>query len=370
MRQEDSSQGKGGRLLFRYIRHHRKSLLLLGMSVMIFFLVFLAYRLEWEAVWYAGALCMVLGLVAALLDLYYYSRRHHQMCQMANPIKINENFDGRQAAGEELVTSYMLPDSRLLPQPQNLIEEDYQSLIEALLQERSLLLQEYSRRKQERTDYETMWAHQIKTPIAAMRLLLQEQDIPEFRELSSELFQIEQYVEMILNYMRLDSPSNDFVFRKCDLDDMIKQAIRKYAAQFVRRKVALSREDTHAEVVTDEKWLVFVLEQLISNALKYTSAGEILIYQADAPVENSIQAQKVLLVIRDSGIGIAAEDLPRIFEKGYTGLNGRTGEKSTGIGLYLCKRILDKLGTRIWVESKPGNGTKVYLELERYLSTL
>ena len=268
------------------------------------------------------------------------------------------------------MTSYMLPDSRLLPQPQNLIEEDYQSLIEALLQERSLLLQEYSRRKQERTDYETMWAHQIKTPIAAMRLLLQEQDIPEFRELSSELFQIEQYVEMILNYMRLDSPSNDFVFRKCDLDDMIKQAIRKYAAQFVRRKVALSREDTHAEVVTDEKWLVFVLEQLISNALKYTSAGEILIYQADAPVENSIQAQKVLLVIRDSGIGIAAEDLPRIFEKGYTGLNGRTGEKSTGIGLYLCKRILDKLGTRIWVESKPGNGTKVYLELERYLSTL
>ena len=122
--------------------------------------------------------------------------------------------------------------------------------------------------------------------------------------------------------------------------------------------------------MTDEKWLVFVLEQLISNALKYTSAGEILIYQADAPVENSIQAQKVLLVIRDSGIGIAAEDLPRIFEKGYTGLNGRTGEKSTGIGLYLCKRILDKLGTRIWVESKPGNGTKVYLELERYLSTL
>ena len=157
-------------------------------------------------------------------------------------------------------------------------------------------------------------------------------------------------LEMILNYMRLDSPSTDFVFRKCDLDDMIKQAIRKYAAQFVRRKVALSREDTHAEVVTDEKWLVFVLEQVLSNAIKYTAAGDIFIY-----LENGC------LTVKDTGIGILPEDLPRIFDKGYTGYNGRSDKKASGIGLYLVQKILHKLGHKILVESEPGAGTTVKL---------
>ena len=155
-------------------------------------------------------------------------------------------------------------------------------------------------------EYYTLWVHQIKTPIAAMSLLLQEEDTPENGELSMELFRIEQYVEMVLQYLRLDSPDHDLAFRSVDVDDCVRQAVRKYARSFIRKKIALDFQETGIETVSDEKWLVFVLEQLLSNALKYTPSGSI-----------SLSVEEPLtLVIEDTGIGIAAEDLPRICEKG------------------------------------------------------
>ena len=201
-----------------------------------------------------------------------------------------------------------------------------------------------------------MWTHQIKTPIAAMRLLLQEEDTPFSREMQSELFQTEQYVQMALQYLRMEKMTSDLVFARYDLDALIRQAVRKYAPLFIRRKIILSYEPVHCEVLTDEKWLVFVLEQILSNALKYTKSGSIHIYLLpDAPKT---------LVIEDTGIGIAPEDLPRIFEKGYTGCNGRADKRSTGIGLYLCRQIMEKLSHTIRIESEMGVGTKVYLGLD------
>lgn len=197
---------------------------------------------------------------------------------------------------------------------------------------------------------------QIKTPIAAMRLLLQEEDTPLSREMQSELFQTEQYVQMALQYLRMEKMTSDLVFARYDLDALIRQAVRKYAPLFIRRKIILSYEPVHCEVLTDEKWLVFVLEQILSNALKYTKSGSIHIYLSpDAPKT---------LVIEDTGIGIAPEDLPRIFEKGYTGCNGRADKRSTGIGLYLCRQIMEKLSHTIRIESEMGVGTKVYLGLD------
>ena len=144
-------------------------------------------------------------------------------------------------------------------------------------------------------DYYTLWAHQIKTPIAAMRLTLQSGEMSQSRELSEDLHRIEQYVEI--------------------------------SSQFIRRKIKLVYEPVGVTVLTDEKWLLFVLEQVLSNALKYTKAGEI---------EITLEAPKTVC-IRDTGIGIAPEDINRIFEKGYTGYNGRTDKKASGIGLYLCR---------------------------------
>ena len=205
---------------------------------------------------------------------------------------------------------------------------------------------------QEMTDYYTLWAHQIKTPIAAMRLLFQETPQPE---LEVELLKIEQYVEMVLGYLRLGSGSTDYVFREESLDLMLRQAVRKYARLFILKKISLDFQETNRSVVTDEKWLSFVIEQLLSNALKYTpEGGQIRIYNDGETV-----------VIADNGIGIQEEDLPRVFEKGFTGFNGRENRKSTGIGLYLCREVMDRLNHDSSISSRPGQGTLVRLDLSR-----
>ena len=203
------------------------------------------------------------------------------------------------------------------------------------------------------TEYYTMWVHQIKTPIAALKLLLQSEDTPKNREYEEELFRIEQYVEMVLHYSRLESDTTDFIIRKCDLDKIIKEAVRKYARFFIRKKISLDYEPLNLSVLTDEKWLEFVIEQVISNAIKYTPEGKVSIY-----IE-----EKGTLVIEDTGIGIRTEDLPRVCEKGYTGYNGHTDKRSTGIGLYLCKCILKNLSHTISVESQQGEGTRVKIGL-------
>ena len=188
---------------------------------------------------------------------------------------------------------------------------------------------------------------------ARLRLLRRlEQEIT----LSTEQLQsVEQYVEMVLGYLRLESPSSDYVIRNYALDDIVRQAVRKFASQFIRRKLRLEYTPLNVSVITDEKWLLFVIEQVLSNALKYTRSGSVSI---------TLEAPKTLC-IRDTGIGIAPEDLPRVFEKGYTGSNGRTDKRATGIGLYLCRRILAKLGHSITIVSTPGVGTTVRIGLEQ-----
>ena len=203
-------------------------------------------------------------------------------------------------------------------------------------------------------EYYTLWAHQIKTPIAAMRLLLQSEDTEQNRELLAELFRVEQYVEMVLSYLRLGSTSNDFVIQKYPLESIVRQAVRKYAPLFIRKKIRLELGTLSSEVLTDEKWLCFVVEQLLSNSLKYTPKGTISIREEPGKV----------LVIEDTGIGIAQEDLPRIFEKGFTGKNGRSDKRATGLGLYLCRRVLEKLSHRMEIRSQPGKGTQVRLYLD------
>ena len=186
-----------------------------------------------------------------------------------------------------------------------------------------------------------------------MRLNLQSEDTAFARRISEDLFRIEQYVEMVLCYLRLDSGSTDYIIREYDLDSIIKQAIKRFAPQFIRRRIQLFYEPVHASVLTDEKWLLFVMEQVLSNALKYTESGSITIV-LEAPLT---------LCIRDTGIGIAPDDLPRIFEKGYTGYNGRSDKKASGIGLYLCRRICKNLGHTITALSSLDAGTEIRLGL-------
>lgn len=315
-----------------YIKQYIKVLLLFIVFAFVFCIVFSLYNLETEAIYYSIILCAFIGLIYICINFINYYKKHIQLYKLQNEISISlEN----------------------LPSPKTLMEEDYTNLILTLNKEYKNYISKSDIAKSDMIDYYTMWVHQIKTPISAMKLLIQTSESEISSDLSSELFKIEQYVEMVLSYIRLGSNENDFVIKEYDLDNIVRQAIRKYAPLFIRKKINLDFKPTNFKVLTDEKWLVFVIEQLLSNAIKYTNKGKISIY--------SLENKK--LVIEDTGIGISKEDIPRIFDKGFTGYNGRTDKKATGLGLYLCKNILDKLSHKISIESEVGVKTKVILDL-------
>ena len=315
-----------------YIKQNIKVIFLFIVFALVFGIVFTLYDLEIEAIYYSVMLCSFIGLIYICINFINYYKKHVQLYKLQNEISISlEN----------------------LPSPKTLMEEDYTNLILNLNKEYKTYISKSDIAKSDMIDYYTMWVHQIKTPISAMKLLIQTSESEISSDLSSELFKIEQYVEMVLSYIRLGSNENDFVIKEYDLDNIVRQAIRKYAPLFIRKKINLDFQPTTYKVLTDEKWLVFVIEQLLSNAIKYTNKGKISIY----PLEDK------KLVIEDTGIGISKEDIPRIFDKGFTGYNGRTDKKATGLGLYLCKNILDKLSHKISIESEVGVKTKVILDL-------
>lgn len=319
------------KLLCSYLRRQVKLILMLLLFVILFAVVFSLYNLPVEAVVYASALCLVVGLLLFAVGYGRYVQRHRLLQRLLQNV-------------EE--TAFQLPP------PMSKLEEDYQALLDAVCSDRTQITAEHENAYQDMTNYYTMWAHQIKTPIAAMYLLLQE-EVPDRDTLSAELLKIEEYVEMVLSYLRLGSDSTDYLFRHCDLDEIVRATVRKYAKLFILKQITLTFDVTHLTVLTDEKWLSFSIGQLLSNALKYTpEQGTIHIY-----------GEREALVIADNGIGIRAEDLPRVFEKGFTGYNGRETQKSTGIGLYLCRRILRKLGHDIRITSQPGRGTQVRVDL-------
>ena len=293
---------------------------------LIFALVLSLYDMPSESVLYAGLLCASCGVFLVALS---YTRWLH-----------------RCRALEQLRRSICVSDEGL-PSPSDYEDELYQELVRMLSSERARLDAAADAERRDAADYYAMWAHQIKTPIAAMRLLLQQPELDR-GSLEAELFRIEQYVGMVLGYLKLEGDSNDFVLRKRRLDDVVSGCVRKYARLFIIKKLPLNFEETRMTVLTDDKWLAFMIEQLLSNSLKYTSQGEIRIY-----------ADGKALVVEDTGIGISAEDLPRLGERGFTGYNGREDKKSTGLGLYLCRRICAKLGHKLVIESTPDVGTRV-----------
>lgn len=233
------------------------------------------------------------------------------------------------------------------------IEKDYQEIIRKLKEEEAYSRQKTTSDYNNMVEYYTVWAHQIKTPIASMRLQIQSEDTESARKLIGDLNRIEAYVEMVLTFLRLDSDSTDYLIKEYDLDEIIRPAIRKFSREFILKKLKLEYEPIEFKIITDSKWLSFIIEQVISNAVKYTSEGYVRIYMSEPGI----------LCIEDTGVGISEEDLPRIFENGYTGFNGREDKRASGIGLYLCKRISDNLGHKIYAESKVGEGTKIFLDM-------
>ena len=318
-----------------YLRAQRRGMLFWGFCCLIFTVSFALYGLPLGAVLYPAALCAAAGGIILLLSL----RKSRAVCQELSLMQPHPAD---------------LPDE--LPAAQSPQEQAYQALLLALHADRQKLKSNMNARYHDMTEYYTVWAHQIKTPIAAIRLALQNEDTPLSRRLTGEVGRVEQYVQMALTYLRLGSDSSDYVIRSCALDDIVRPAVRRFAGEFIQRKIQLNYQMLNYTVITDEKWLGFVVEQVLSNALKYTPQGSVSIYMEPEGV----------LCIRDTGIGIAPEDLPRVFEKGYTGYNGRSHRKASGLGLYLCREILTRLGHSVSAESQVDHGTTIRIDLRQH----
>lgn len=301
---------------------------------------------------YAAVLDAILLLITALIGFFRYSSK---VKALSNALK------------------RPVEEQAQLPEATDDVEILYHRLLENQSIARSESESSAAIRQSRMRDYYSMWVHQIKTPISAMKLLLEaereelgllicdEEQQASLKELSDnvasfedELFRIEEYVSMALQYQRVSSTENDFVLEKVSLDGVIRDTIKKYAKVMIRRHIGINYSGTGQEVYTDGKWLAFMLEQILSNAIKYTPQGVVTIETAE-------EKDRFFITIKDTGIGIKAEDLPRVFEKGYTGYNGHADKKATGIGLYLCRQMADKLGHTIRMESEIGKGTKVWI---------
>ncbi len=304
---------------------------LILLIVLIYISVYFVYNIKIEAIFYATYLVALILVVFIGIDFYHYYQKHIYLSKWIDSI---------------LYADEMLKKSTLH-------EKEYQHLILELKRINNENVGVAKEQFQELEDYFTLWVHQIKLPIAAMKLLIETEEVPDKKLLKSELLRINQYSDMVLAYLRMRSEETDYVFKTYELDELIRQAIRKFSTEFIRKKIRIDFKETHIQVLTDKKWLVFVLEQLLSNAIKYTNEGVISIY-----------GEKDTLYIEDTGIGIEASDLPRVFDKGFTGYNGRIDKKASGLGLYLCKNIMNKLSHQINIESQVNIGTKVILHLE------
>lgn len=326
---------KNRQIWWAYLYDKRRAIVAYLFIVAVFFAVaaLYDYRQVMSNMVYAVELTLFFGVIAALTDY----RNYRAKCEAL--------FGALEKEGER---------TKDLPEAANFPEKLYRQLLLEVEEQMRESLTKYSEKQKDMADYYTMWTHQIKTPIAALRLLLQDQ-----RE-SEELFKIEQYAEMALYFARLDNPSSDFLFGERDVEEIVKRTVSKYSVLFLRCGLSFRMEEFEIRAVTDEKWLGFVVGQVFSNALKYTHEGGIAIYGADA-AGNPCPGQVQYLVIEDTGIGIRESDLPRIFERGFTGYNGRLDEKATGLGLYMCDRIMRRMGHTIRVESEPGKGTKAIL---------
>lgn len=294
------------------------------LMISILALLVVLYQLPGEAVW----LCFWLSLPVLGSFLGY---RWHQYRKVRDLMAMDQ-FDSSHYPGD------VVPYAQKLEEMQKKMAADKEK---AFVDRRELV------------DYFSLWAHQTKLPLAVLRLLC-EQDYPDTRAIRMQMKRLTQYVDMAMAFVRLESDS-DYKLKTQPVDLMIREAVRGFSTEFIHKKLKLEYTETHRQAITDSKWMTFVLEQVLSNAVRYTpEGGTIRIYGSG----NTI-------CIQDTGCGIDPADLPRIFDQGFSGFNGHASSTSSGVGLYLCKKVLDRLGHTIEIQSVLGKGTKVIIGISQ-----
>lgn len=314
------------KVLINTIKKDRDLLILFLVLSAVNLAVFLLYHVLIEAFWYAQLIGLAFVLAVIVIDFVSGLRKEKEFRRLTTSFE-NGIYD--------------LPENMLLA------EKEYKEIIHILSKRISEMEKMFDEERSDMSDWYTLWVHQIKTPIAVLKLKIPDSE----KDALNELFRIEEYANMALSYIRLGSSQNDLVIKEYSLDELLRETFRKYAAQFIAKKISLEYEPTDKKVVTDKKWLLCILEQLVSNAVKYTDGGVVRV---------TVSGDK--LTIADTGVGISSEDLPRIFEKGYTGLNGRAGAGSSGLGLYLSAKAARLIGVKLFAESVYGNGSQFTIQ--------
>ena len=312
------------------------ALLMVAVTAGILFL----YDIPLEPVGYVAVFEMLLTGLGLMWDYHKYRKKQESLLYIRDCGNFSEEY---------------------LEAPENENEAIYREICRSLDEKRIEAENQRSAFGTELTDFYTLWVHQIKTPIAAARLLLQEKK-PRPQEIQNELFKVEQYVEMVLGYLRTEDMASDIRFEEVDMDSLIREQIHKFARIFIGKKLSLEYQEVSETVLTDEKWLGFVLGQILSNALKYTKKGKISIYMS--------KSRPHTLVIEDTGIGMASEYLPHIFDE-FSREHTATENKvsGTGLGLSIVKSFVELMNGRIHVESEPGKGTKFTVEIPLELAS-
>lgn len=318
-----------------YLRSRKWALAVAAASFLVIFVVYGLYFWQWGPAFYTVLVLTFVLLTAGALDFTVYRRRMYELRLL-----------------EKRAAQY-LGD---LPKTRDPMTAQYLALTAAVERRRRQELQQAEAWAAQARAYYTLWSHQVKTPMAAHALLLRDEK-PDRQAMELELLKMGQYVDMALQYQRLDATENDLSVKRHSLDGLVRRTVKRVSPLFIGKQVGLELGELGREVLTDEKWLSFVLEQVLTNAVKYTPpGGKVRVRLAEGPCT---------LVVEDTGMGIRPEDLPRVFEWGYTGAAGRMEQRATGIGLALCRMAMDLLGHTIRLESAPGAGTRVYLELGR-----
>lgn len=316
----------------KYIKDHYKPYIVYLLGIVLFDLVLYLENIPLSLLYYPNALCIVFMLFYFIYDCMKY-------CQKIKALEYTLGLD------------YIYTDN--MPLPTNEIESLYNRIVDKINALNTFLNNQKDEAYHDLSDYMTLWVHQIKTPIAGLRLLIQSGDLnPQL--LSMQILRIEQYVDMMMYYVKMGDMSHDLKIARYKMEDIVNEVIKKQSLFFIHKRLSLKLDHLDHNVLTDEKWASFIIEQVLSNALKYTKEGSIHIYM-----------HYETLYIKDTGMGIKEEDLPRVFEKGFTGTNGRIDKKASGIGLYLVKNICDALGYQITIDAKVNVGTIVSICFEK-----
>lgn len=321
-----------------YLKDKCYFFILYGIVMLFFSFMFIMTTGSFNNLWYTQFVCLFFVSLYIIIG-YYYRKRFYQ-----------------SLAQENLIVT--------LPEPQNTQQFIYVELLKKLQDEHTQQLQDLINQKREHQDFITSWIHEIKIPITTSHLLLERNTDYSTDELvdklEDELNKIESYVEQALYYARIDSFSKDYFIMETDLTQIIKNSIKKYAKLFINKQISLQIEDAPLFIHSDAKWLSFILDQLIANALKYTPEHGAISFHFEE------DAKEKRLIIKDTGIGIPPEDIHRVFEKGFTGNTGRGHAKSTGMGLYLSKQLAIQLDNNLSIQSEEGRYTEVTIHFPKF----